>query len=266
MTDSFSAALSSLGLAGEAAVAASEAFGPAWTLRAGAQLANQGDDATGLHLVLSGVLKSSRNLDNGLTQTLALFTAGETVGVQALALGCESNTVVAVTPSRLATLPGARLRLLCEDYPALIEGLWRAQARETAILQEWTVGMGRRTALSQIAHLLCEVAERMRLAGKAQGDTYEFPLNQTELADAVGLSPVHVNRVIQSLRSTGLIALNRKRLRIGDWARMAELADFDPSYLQLRPLCGDRRAPVLFPFGDGDGTRDRRSWRPVPER
>ncbi len=264
--DFVSAALLSLGFTGEAAASARAALRPARTLGPGEELTAQEGDATGLHLLISGVVKSSRNLDSGLAQTLALYTAGEAVGLQAIALGREANSVVAVTKSRVSSLPASRLRALQRDHPQVTEGLWRAMARESAILQEWTVGMGRRTALSQIAHLLCEIAERMRLAGGAHGDTYEFPLTQCELADAVGLSPVHVNRILQTLRSEGLVALSRSKLQIGDWERLADLADFDPAYLGQHPSLGDRHAALLLPPGDAGGPRARRDWEPLPER
>lgn len=266
MNDPLSVALHGLGFEGPAALAAREALSPIRKLREGERLVSQGDDAAGLHLVLGGVLKSCRNLDNGQAQTLALFTAGETVGVQAVALGREPATLAAVPASRVATLPAARLKRLQQDHPDVVAGLWRTMAREATILQEWMVGMGRRTALSQIAHLLCEMAVRSRHAGRAVGDIYDFPLTQAELADAVGLSPVHVNRILQTLRSAGLIELRRGELRIGDWRRMAETAGFDGAYLDLRPLPGDGHAALLFPPVETRDAGDRRDRQPLPQR
>ena len=181
-------------------------------------------------------------LDTGQAQTLALFTPGEICGIQGAALGREAATLAAVPAAYIRLLPAAKLKDLIGDYPVLGEALWRAMARETAILQEWMVGMGRRPALERIAHLLCEVATRMGANGLADGDEYDFPLTQTELADAVGLTPVHVNRVLQTLRADGYIELSRNRLRVGDWRRLALTADFRHRLLRRagqawRPTC-----------------------------
>lgn len=226
-------AFDGLDLPADAAAALRDAAGPSRTLRAGDRLAAQGDAPAGLVLVLGGVIKACRNLETGHVQTLALFAPGDLLGAQALALGRETSTLAAVSNSRYALVPLPRLRSLMREHPALVETLWQSLAREAAILQQWMVGMGRRGALGQIAHLLCEMAVRLRVPGPDDdgGGVYPFPLTQGELADAAGLSPVHVNRVLQALRADGLIVLNRGQLRIGDWRRLAEIADFDPGYL-----------------------------------
>jgi CRP-like cAMP-binding protein len=242
------------------------AAGSARTLATGDRLAAEGEKAAGLCIVLSGILKSCRTLQSGQAQTLALFTTGDIVGAQSVALGREPVTVAAVSLARVAPIPSRRLQNLLRDHPGLSHALWRVMAREAAVLQEWMLGMGRRTAHAQIAHLLCEIAVRMRLAGRAHGNVYDFPLTQAEVADAVGLSPVHVNRVLQSLRAEGLIALARGKLRIGDWRRLASAAEFDPTYLGMLPLSGDQHAPLLLPSGEFQGTGGRRDREPLPQR
>jgi CRP-like cAMP-binding protein len=238
------AAARGLGLSEEAKAAFIAAAGPVRSLRAGARLAAHGDEAAGLYIVLSGVIKSCRLLETGQAQTLALFTPGEICGIQGAALGREPVTLAAVSASYIRLVPAAQLKTMIRDHPEMGEALWRAMGREVAILQEWMVGMGRRPALAQVAHLLCEVAMRMRLTGRVNGDVFDFPLTQTELADAVGLSPVHVNRVLQTLRADGVVGLTRSQLSIGDWKRLAATADFDPGY--LRPDPGDHHASLLL--------------------
>jgi len=216
-----------------AAAALAAAAGPSRMVRAGERLRDEGASTPGLALLVAGIAKACRSLDDGAAQTLALFTQGDLLDSQGYVLGRSPVTLAAVTVSRVSEIPRARIEALIAEYPALHRALWRLTARDAAILQEWMVGMGRRTAYRQIAHLMCEMALRMRVAGRMNGNAYDFPLTQAELADTVGLSPVHVNRILQQLRAEGLIALSKGALRIGDWSRLAETADFDPSYLEL---------------------------------
>ena len=238
MTDTLQISLQSMGVTDAAAGVLRNAVSAIRSLRPGEPLVAEGDSPTGLHIVLSGVLKSCRLLEGGSAQTLALYSARDWLGVQAMALRREPATIASVSASRLATVSATELKRLMEDHPAIMEALWRATAREAAILQEWILGMGRRTATSHIAHLLCEMAVRLRIAGRARGNVYDFPLTQGELADAAGISPVHVNRVLQALRAEGLIQLNRNQLRIEDWDRLARAGDFDPGYLGLEDIRG----------------------------
>ena len=94
------------------------------------------------------------------------------------------------------------------------------------------MGLGRRTAQMRLAHFLCEVSYRLQLRGRNDLDAFEFPLTQSELADILGLSTVHVNRVLQALRSRGLIELSRNLLVIRNRTGLYEIAEFDPGYLQ----------------------------------
>jgi CRP-like cAMP-binding protein len=253
-----------LGLTPEEAVALHATMRPPRTLLAGTTLIREGDPPAGLYFVLGGVLKACRNLDNGVAQTLALFTPGDVVGAHGLALGQESATVAAVSECRVAQAPAGRLRDFVETHPHLADALWRALARQTAILQEWMVGLGRRPALNQIAHLLCEMAVRLSFRTLCDGVACDFPLTQGELSDAVGLSSVHVNRVLQSLRRDGLIELSRGQLTIRDWERLAAIADFDPSYLRRRPPGGEYEA-FPFPSVDGRVSAGGRDRQPVAE-
>lgn len=223
------------------------------------RLVERDHPADGLHIVLDGVLASCVTLESGVSQTVGLYLTGDIIGLDAMALGQATANVYAVSPARLARIPTGRVKALIAEHPDIMESLWRATARQNAILQEWAIGMGRRQALGQVAHLLCEIAFRLRLAGKADERGCDFPLTQSALADAVGLSTVHVNRVLQLLRADDLIQLTRTRLRIVDWPRLAAVADFDPGYLGS----GDMDAALLLPPGDTQRTREGRDRRPM---
>jgi CRP-like cAMP-binding protein len=116
---------------------------------------------------------------------------------------------------------------------ALNRALWWATLVDEGVLREWIVGMGRRPADKQIAHLICELLHRLRVVGLAEEDRFDFPVSQDALADMVGMSPVHVNRVLQQLRQDGLISLEGRVLAVLDEARLTTFADFNPNYLHL---------------------------------
>jgi CRP-like cAMP-binding protein len=144
------------------------------------------------------------------------------------------HSLAASVPSTAGFIPHEALRALMHRSPTLTELFWRDTLVDAAIFREWIVAMGQRPAKSHLAHLLCEVFTRLRAVGLTQDHACSLPFTQTELGDACGLSAVHVNRTLQELRGEGLIALHQGRLTILDWARLQEVAQFDPAYLHLR--------------------------------
>ncbi|HEV2530557.1 Crp/Fnr family transcriptional regulator, partial [Phenylobacterium sp.] len=110
---------------------------------------------------------------------------------------------------------------------------WRDTLIDAAIFREWLTGVGRRTAHQRIAHLICEIHLRLKAVGLANGGGFELPITQAEIADALGLSSVHVNRVLQDLRREGLIKSRGRFLGVPDWPALAQAGGFDPRYLHL---------------------------------
>jgi CRP-like cAMP-binding protein len=111
--------------------------------------------------------------------------------------------------------------------------MWRDTLIDAAIFREWMIGIGRRSAYTRIAHVLCEVFVRLRAVGLANGDECELPVTQAELGDALGLSTVHVNRSLQELRGDGLIQLRAGSLTILNWDGLKTAGEFDVTYLHL---------------------------------
>ncbi len=107
-------------------------------------------------------------------------------------------------------------------------------AVDAAIHRQWLVSMGRRSAFEHTAHLFCELLLRLRVVGLTTDDSFQLPLTQAELSDTLGLSAVHVNRVVQELRKQGLITWHGETLVIKDWSRLQEIAEFDPTFLSLK--------------------------------
>ena len=111
--------------------------------------------------------------------------------------------------------------------------MWKDTLVDGSIFREWIANVGRRDASTRLAHVLCEFALRLKLAGLGEQTSYELPMTQDQLADAVGLTAVHVNRTLQSLERQKLISRTQRSVSIGDWQRLADAGDFDATYLHL---------------------------------
>lgn len=208
---------------------------PARMFSKGATLQIEGDPAVAASLVVDGLARSYRSVLGAGQQMLALHFAGDVVGLSTILSGHLVCGLTALTPVTIAQIPKDALLALIEEQPQLGRLLWRDMARDALIAQEWLVGLGRRAAYARTAHLICEIFVRQSTAKVITGAACPFPLNQPELADALGLSVVHVNRVLQRLRGEGLISLFSGTLTIRDWEGLVAVAGFDPAY--LAPFC-----------------------------
>ena len=142
-------------------------------------------------------------------------------------------SVVALTPCTIAKVPHDRLRRISETSAHLARLLWLSTLIDAAIHREWIASIGGRTAKSRLAHLLCELFLRLEAVGKTDGSRFDLPLTQTEIAEAQGLSLVHVNRSIRALRATSAVKWSNGRVVIQNWQLLQEIGDFHPAYLNL---------------------------------
>jgi CRP-like cAMP-binding protein len=127
------------------------------------------------------------------------------------------------------------LRALTREKPNVAEMLWRETLIDAAIFREWIVNVGQRPATSRLAHTVVELRRRLAVTGRAAGDTFEMPLTQEQIGEALGITPVHANRVIKQLREERIIDISRGRVVVLDEAKLAELAQFDDRYLHQGP-------------------------------
>jgi CRP-like cAMP-binding protein len=130
------------------------------------------------------------------------------------------------------------MRAFIQAHPRIADALWRDTLIDAAVFREWIVGLGRRDALTRIAHLFCEMLVRLKSVGLAEGNACDLPMTQAEIGDALGLSTVHVNRILRSLRAAGLIELRAGTLTVKDWEGLQSAGVFDATYLHLK-------APIL---------------------
>lgn len=208
-------------------------FRPA-SLGDGEHAVRDGDKPSECCLLVDGLLYRYKVLLDGGRQILAFHTSGDIPDLQSYRLRTMDHGVAAAVPSEVAFISHESLCAAFRAFPDLAELFWRDTLIDAAIFRAWLACMGRRDAHSHVAHLLCELFSRLRAIGKTEGDTCTLPLTQTEIADAVGISTVHVNRTLQRLRRERLITLNGSRLTMLDWNTLQEVAEFDPAYLQLR--------------------------------
>jgi CRP-like cAMP-binding protein len=185
-------------------------------------------------LLLSGWTARAKDLESGERQITEINVLGDFVDLHSFTLKTLDHDVVAMTPCEIVPLPHEKLQQITVKFPHLTRLLWMATNMDAAIHREWMLSMGRRSALSRVAHLFCELLVRLQIAGSADADSYDFPLTQAQLADCLGITSVHVNRTLQELRKRGLIELRARKLRILDLPALQRVAQFDPGYLYLK--------------------------------
>ena len=139
-----------------------------------------------------------------------------------------------MTITKVAFIPHEVVRTFIRAHPRLGDVFWRDTLIDAAVFREWVTNVGRREAYGRIAHIFCELFLRLTVVGLNNGNSYAMPITQAELADATGLSTVHVNRTMQELRGDGLITTKDGKVIIEDWDRLREAGEFDPTYLHIR--------------------------------
>ena len=183
------------------------------------------------HLLLEGWAARYITLADGRRQFVSLHVPGDILDLHSFPLPVLDYSVVTFTPCRVALAPHRRLRAAVTAYPAFAHFLWMSALIDAAILRQWLVRTAKRPALERAAHFFCELFSRLQFAGQIADETFFFPLSQAELADCLGLSGVHANRVVQDLRARNLVDWRGRQVRIVDWIRLKALAEFDAAYI-----------------------------------
>jgi CRP-like cAMP-binding protein len=174
-----------------------------------------------------------RNLPDGGRQIMTFLIPGDLCDVHAFLLKTMDHSLATITPVRIAPIARNGILDLFYQRPRISAALWWSSLQEEAILRERIVSLGRRDARGRIAYMLCELLWRHAAVGLTNGGTFLLPLTQTELGDTLGLTPVHVNRILKEFRQRGLITIERKMLNLLDIEGLQNIAGFDKSYLHL---------------------------------
>jgi CRP-like cAMP-binding protein len=203
------------------------------TLRADQDIVREGDRPTRSCALLEGFACTFKVTAEGKRQITAFHIPGDIPDLQSLHLEVLDSSLGTLTPCRVGFIQHESLQELCDQHPRIARALWRETLIDASMFREWTVNNGRREAYARIAHILCELMARLEAVGLASDHTCEIPITQNELADATGLSNVHVNRVLQELRGEGLIVFKGSTLEIPDRKKLDEVGEFDLTYLHL---------------------------------
>lgn len=193
-------------------------------------------------VLLSGFAIRHKIVAGGQRQIVAIHMKGELVDLQNSLLGRADHSVQMLTAGKIATVPCDAMRALAFDRPAVGRAMWIDTLVDASIHREWIANVGRRDARTRISHLLCEFSLRLKVAGLGEQVSYELPMTQEQLADATGLTSVHVNRTLKGLEADGLISRTNPRfIEIADWRKLVDAADFNSNYLHLQ---GDEQVSV----------------------
>lgn len=193
----------------------------------------QGEHATNCTLILDGFACRYMLAADGRRQILSFHVPGDVPDIQSLRVESMDHGLCALRRMTVATIAHPAMEALMAAHPALEDGFWRETLVDAAIYRQWLFGLGRRPADVRLAHLVSETAKRFDLVGLTR-QAAALPLKQIQLADALGLSPVHVNRVLQELRGRGLVGPGRAAIEVRDAGGLAEFGEFDAGYLRLR--------------------------------
>jgi CRP-like cAMP-binding protein len=184
-------------------------------------------------LLIDGFAARYKHMEDGSRQITALNLSGDFVDLHAFPLKTMDHGIVAMSPCHVAFVDHFDLVRITEVAPHLTRLLWLDTLIDGAIHREWIVAMGRRTKKAHLAHLICELFLRLQVVERTDGNSFHFPLSQAEMADVLGLSIVHFNKTLQALRKEGLFTWENRTIAILDWQRLNEVAEFDPTYLNL---------------------------------
>lgn len=193
----------------------------------------EGDPPTECAVLISGFAYRQKITGDGARQIISLHLPGDALDFQNLYLNVSDHSVQMLTRGEVAFVARREFQELARDRPAVGHAILVKTLVEAAIFREWVLNVGRRKARERMAHVLCEMGSRLDALGMMHEQSYELPMTQEELADALGLTPVHVNRTLRSLEAEGLIVRSRRNISFPDWEKLRTVGDFNDRYLHL---------------------------------
>lgn len=201
------------------------------SVRQGAYLVREGDETTACCILIDGYACRHKISSSGGRQIVSFHVPGDMLDVQHIWLDRADHNVQTISQATIGRVPFSALRAVVAKHPRIGEALWRDTLIDASIFREWVLNVGRRAAKQRIAHMLCEFAVRRATAGLGSPEHFTLPMTQEHIADATGLTPIHVNRMLQLLGTDGIIQRTKRQITIADWQRMRRVADFRSTYL-----------------------------------
>jgi CRP-like cAMP-binding protein len=202
-------------------------------LAKGQDIVREGDRPSQCCVILDGWACRYKVLDTGERQIVSFQVTGDIPDLQSLHLDIADHNIGTLTNSDVAFIPHAAMRAMIIGYPGIAISLWRDGLVDASITREWVLNVGAREAYGRLAHLLCETFLRLKVVGKTDGQKFQLPISQTTLGEATGMSTVHVNRSLQSMRQDGLIYLHKTECELLDWRGLTAAGQFDEKYLHI---------------------------------
>lgn len=193
----------------------------------------EGEPPRAVRLILEGWACRYKTLPDARRQIVSIFLPGDFCDLNVYILKEMDHNIGALTRVRFTEIGRDAMDALTSNHPRVTQALWWHELVSSAVQREWTLNVGQRTAIERIAHLFVELFLRLQTVGLTRRNSCEFPLTQNDIAEATGLTAVHVNRTLQQLRRDGLIMLERKELTIPDLDRLMDVSMFNPNYLHL---------------------------------
>jgi CRP-like cAMP-binding protein len=200
-----------------------------------------------LRLLARGLAIKETVLPDGGRQIFGVATPGDLIDVSGLFAGADYD-LRALGPCEVRKTSARELKSILQDNASLLDALCRAVLTEARAQRNWMVGLGRRSAMARTANLLCEIYWRQESLALARDGRCDLPAVQNDIADALGLSVVHIHRVLRALRDDGLATLRNGALHILDWEQLTALGSFDPEALRPQRDLDDLAAPSTPPF------------------
>lgn len=220
---------------------------PVREIEAKRDIIREGDTPENVFLILSGFACRYKMIEQGKRQIVAYLVPGDFCDVQVFILQEMDHNIGTISRCHVVDIPRQAILDLTER-PAIARAFWWASLVDAAVLREWLVNIGQRPAEERIAHLLCELLVRLAAVGLVKDNTYTLPITQTDLADTMGMTNVHANRMLTSLREHGLIEIHAKELVVKDVERLKAFSGFDPNYLHLHGgRAGSTQAEAVRP-------------------
>ena len=210
-----------------------ESISETQTFKAGRTIIRHGEPITRSTLLIDGLLSRYKDLSDGQRQIMEIHVDGDFVDLHGFVLKRLDHNVGALTDVTVAYCPHEVLARITEQEPHLARMLWLSTLMDASIQREHILSMGRRPALARIGHLMCELCIRMETIDLATERSFALPLTQVDIADATGLTAIHVNRMLRQLRERKLMTFRSGRVEILDWEGLQAVSEFDPTYLHL---------------------------------
>lgn len=202
------------------------------TVEARTDVIREGEAPCDVHLVVSGLACRYKLLEDGSRQIVAFLIPGDFCDLNVFILSQMDHTIGAISPVEMVWLPREQMLELM-SHPNISRAMWLVSLVDEATLREWITNLGQRSAEHRLAHLFCELYLRMKTVGLTNGYEFELPVTQAELGDTLGLSTVHVNRSLQSLKAANLATFKGKKIIINDMTKLKKISGFRDNYLHL---------------------------------